>query len=110
VSIVLLRIVSRPLRRATWREFAYLLLGLPLSVVAFGVELFFLVSGGVLLITLLGVPVLLAGAYVNRFLARLERRRAGFLLGERIESRYRDTSGVGFWRRVRIVGTDPQTW
>jgi hypothetical protein len=108
VSIV--RIVTRPVRAETWRELAYVVLGLPLSVLVFGLELAVVVSGSVLLITLIGVPILLAGAYMNRFFADVERRRAGFLLRARIEAGYRDASGVGFWRRARIVGGDPQTW
>jgi signal transduction histidine kinase len=109
-GIVVVRILLRPVRLETWRELAYLALGLPLSMIAFGLELAVLIAGGVLLITLLGVPILLAGAYMNRFFADLERRRAGFLLRERIDGRYRDTSGARFWRHARIVGGDPQTW
>jgi hypothetical protein len=37
VSIV--RIVTRPVRAETWRELAFLVLGLPLNVLVFGLEL-----------------------------------------------------------------------
>jgi len=104
------RILLRPLRVETWRELLYLLAGFALSIVVF-VALVTLFSVGVsLLITLVGIPILLATAYVNRFFADLERRRAGFLLRERIVGRYRDASGAGFWHRVKVVATDPQTW
>jgi hypothetical protein len=71
-GIMVVRILLRPVRLETWRELAYLALGLPLSMIAFGLELAVLIAGGVLLITLLGVPILLAGAYMNRFFADLE--------------------------------------
>jgi signal transduction histidine kinase len=103
-------IVLRPLRRQTWKELAYLALGLPLSVVAFALELTIVVSGSVLLITLIGIPILVAGAYANRVLTNVERRRAGFLLGERIEARYRSSPESRFWPRVKTIGGDPQTW
>jgi signal transduction histidine kinase len=103
-------ILLRPVRLATWRELAYLLLGLAMSVVVFAVLVTLLTLGVSLLITLIGIPILLATAYVNRSFADLERRRAGFVLGERAPRRYRDASGGGFWHRVRVVTTDPQTW
>jgi signal transduction histidine kinase len=100
----------RPLRPATWRELAYLLLGLVMSVVVFTVLVTLLSLGLGLLITLVGLPILLATAYVNRWFADAERWRAGFLLRDRVGRRYRDGSGRGFWQRVRVVATDPQTW
>jgi signal transduction histidine kinase len=81
-----------------------------LSVVVFTVLVTLLSLGLGLLVTLLGLPILLATAYVNRWFADAERWRAGFLLRERIGRRYRDAAGGGFWRRVRVVATDPQTW
>ena len=103
-------IVVRPLRTATWRELGYLLLGLVMSVVVFTALVTLLSLGLGLLITFVGLPILLATAYVNRWFANAERWRAGFLLRERIGRRYRDASSRGFWQRIRIVGTDPQTW
>jgi signal transduction histidine kinase len=88
-------ILLRPVRLATWRELAYLLLGLAMSVVVFAVLVTLLTLGVSLLITLIGIPILLATAYVNRSFADLERRRAGFVLGERVPRRYRDASGGG---------------
>ena len=46
--------------RTTARESAYLALGLPVSVVAFAVLVAGLTAGGVLAITLIGLPVILA--------------------------------------------------
>jgi signal transduction histidine kinase len=86
------------------------LLGFAASIVTF-VLLVTLVSVGLsLLITLVGIPILLATAYVNRWLADVERWRAGFLLRRQVGRSYRDASGRGFWHRARVVATDPQTW
>jgi signal transduction histidine kinase len=103
-------LLLRPLRGPTWRELAYLLLGLAMSIVVFTVLVTLLSLGLGLLVTFVGLPILLATAYVNRWFADAERRRAGFLLRERVGRRYRGVSHRGFWHRVRVVGTDPQTW
>src|SRR5262249_47138075 len=105
-----LSVVRRPVRAVTWRELAYLLLGFAMSIVTF-VVLVTLVSLGVsLLITFVGLPILLATAYVNRWFADVERRRAALVLGEPVARHYRDVENPGFWQRVRVVATDPQTW
>jgi signal transduction histidine kinase len=106
----LLRVLLRPLRVETWRELAYLVAGFAMSIVTFVVLVTLLSVGLSLLITLVGIPILLASAYVNRWFADVERARARFLLRLPVGRRYRDASGSGFWRRVQIVGTDPQTW
>src|SRR5262249_15763846 len=105
-----LAIVTRPVRADTWRELVYLLLGFCMSIVTFVVLVTLLSLGVSLLITLVGIPILLATAYVNRWFAHVERWRAGFVLRDRIDGWYRNASGVGFWKRARIVATDPQTW
>jgi signal transduction histidine kinase len=103
-------IALRPVRLATWRELAYLLLGFVMSIATFAVVVTLVSLGVSLLVTLVGVPILLATAYVNRWFADLERRRAAFLLREPVGRSYRDPSRPGFWQRVRAVATDPQTW
>jgi signal transduction histidine kinase len=103
-------VLLRPVRATTWRELAYLLLGFGLSIVVFTTLVTLLALGVGLLVTLVGIPILLATAYVNRWFADAERWRTGFVLRERIGRRYRDASGRGFWHRVRVVATDPQTW
>ncbi|HEX5027436.1 MAG TPA: sensor domain-containing protein [Gaiellaceae bacterium] len=100
----------RPLRASTWRELANLLLGFVMSIVVFVVLVTLTSVGLSLLITLVGIPILLATAYVNRWLADLERYRAGLVLSERVGRHYRDASGGGFWHRARVVASDPQTW
>lgn len=76
-------IVTRPFRLQAWKELAYLLLGLPVGVVTFTVVVTGVALGVSLLITLVGIPVLVATAYADRGLAWLERRRAALVLGAR---------------------------
>ena len=59
-------LLGRPLRAATWREALHLLLGFVMSVVVFIVLVTLLSLGLGLLVTLVGLPILLATAYVNR--------------------------------------------
>jgi DNA-binding NarL/FixJ family response regulator len=81
-----------------------------MSIATFVVLVTLLSLGVSLLVTLVGVPILLATAYVNRWFADLERRRAAFLLQEPVGRRYRELGRPGFWHRVRVVASDPQTW
>jgi signal transduction histidine kinase len=106
MTSILLRIT----RLQTWRELAYLLLGGALSIVAFVVLVVGVSVGFGLLVTLIGIPVLLATAYANRGLAWLERRRAALVLGAPIEQSYRRPRRKGILARVTTVATDPQTW
>jgi signal transduction histidine kinase len=103
-------ILTRPLRAATWRELAYLLLGGAMSVVAFAVVVGGLTTIAVLLITLIGIPLFVGFAYVNRGLARLERRRTAFLLREPVAGVYKPPVRRGFVPLLKAVVTDSQTW
>ncbi|MEV8568600.1 sensor domain-containing protein [Streptomyces sp. NPDC051322] len=69
-----------PFEGRTWREFGYLMLSLPISIVlfTFGITLFSLGVG--LVITFLGIPVLAAGLAMCRGFGALERARARALL------------------------------
>ncbi|WP_405938291.1 sensor domain-containing protein [Streptomyces sp. NBC_00726] len=69
-----------PLEARTWREFCYLLLSLPISIVlfTFAITMFSLSAG--LLVTFLGIPVLAAGLVLCRGFGMLERTRARALL------------------------------
>ncbi|MHC0431562.1 sensor histidine kinase [Streptomyces sp. O3] len=69
-----------PIEARTWREFGYLLLSLPISVVMFSYAVTMVALGAGLLITFVGVPVLAAALAGCRALATLERVRARALL------------------------------
>ncbi|MFJ4619026.1 sensor histidine kinase [Streptomyces sp. NPDC088812] len=70
-----------PVEARAWREFAYLLLSLPISVVLFTFVVTMLSLGAGLLVTFLGIPVLAAGLAGCRGLGSVERARARALLG-----------------------------
>jgi signal transduction histidine kinase len=69
-----------PFEGRTWREFGYLLLSLPLSVVFFSLALSLAAAGAGLVVTFLGIPVLAAALAVCRGFGAVERARARALL------------------------------
>ncbi|WP_030262673.1 sensor histidine kinase [Streptomyces violens] len=74
-------VLRAPFSGRTWREFLYLLLGLPIAIVMFTYAVTMTSLGAGLLITFLGIPVLAAGLVGCRGLGALERVRARALLG-----------------------------
>lgn len=104
-------IVLRPLRLRTWTELAYLLSGLPAGIVSFTVVVTGVATGVSLLITLVGIPVLVATAYVDRWLAWVERRRAALVLGRPIADpvlRRPERPGALAW--LKALAVDSHTW
>ncbi len=91
-------------------DFAYLVLGLPIGIVSFTVAVTGLSLAAGLLITLIGIPVLLATLVACRGLAALERARAGFVLGEPIPHAERTWKRDGAWETTKAVLTDPGAW
>ncbi|QYX78120.1 sensor histidine kinase [Streptomyces akebiae] len=70
-----------PFEARSWREFGYVLLGLPIGILLFTYAVTMVSVGAGLLITFLGVPVLAAGLAGCRGFGALERARARALLG-----------------------------
>ncbi|WP_251094506.1 sensor histidine kinase [Streptomyces sp. Caat 7-52] len=70
-----------PFEARTWREFGYVLLSLPVSVVLFSWTVTMVALGAGLLVTFLGIPVLAAALAGCRGFGVLERGRARGLLG-----------------------------
>ncbi|MGW7386977.1 sensor histidine kinase [Streptomyces sp. NPDC054794] len=70
-----------PIEARSWREFAYVLLSLPVGILMFVYAVTMMSLGAGLLVTFLGVPVLAAGLAGCRGLGVLERARARGLLG-----------------------------
>ncbi|WP_039947882.1 sensor domain-containing protein, partial [Streptomyces sp. NRRL S-118] len=105
-----------PLEARTWREFAYLLLSLPLSVFYFAVALTMASLGAGLLVTFLGIPVLAGALAVCRGFGALERARARGLLGAEIAdpvpvpSRSGRESGAGMMAWVGGVLRSGVSW
>lgn len=103
-------LLTRPFRLQTWREVLYLLLGLPASVAMFTVAVTGLSVGGGMLITLIGIPILVATAYLHRALAWFERHRAWLVLGRSIQGVYRVPERPGVLARLKTLALDAQTW
>ena len=104
------KVLLRPVQLSTWRELAYLLLGGPVSIVAFVVFVTGVSFGLGMLVTLVGIPILFATAYAFRGIAWAERHRAVLVLGGRIGQSYRRPARPGMLQRAKTVALDPQTW
>ncbi|MEV6171206.1 sensor histidine kinase [Streptomyces sp. NPDC051954] len=70
-----------PFEARSWREFTYVLLSLPVSILLFTYAVAMVSLGAGLLVTFLGVPVLAAGLAGCRGFGSLERAQARGLLG-----------------------------
>ncbi|MFI8949118.1 sensor histidine kinase [Streptomyces sp. NPDC053750] len=73
-----------PFEARSWREFGYVLLGLPIGILLFTFAVTMVSLGAGLLVTFLGVPVLAAALAGCRGFGMLERARARALLGLRV--------------------------
>ncbi|MFD6891268.1 sensor histidine kinase [Streptomyces sp. NPDC059957] len=74
------RVVRAPFEGRTWREFGYLLVGLPLSTLYFSLAITGVSLGAGLLVTFLGVPVLAGVLAMCRGFGRVERARVRGML------------------------------
>jgi hypothetical protein len=97
---------------ATYRAIAYLLLGLPMGIISFVLVVTGLSVGFGLLVTLLGIPVLVATLLVVRTMAGFERQLASSLLDAPMPRFVRGPGEYGgfWWRRVRELLTDRRTY
>ncbi|MEU6545881.1 sensor domain-containing protein [Streptomyces sp. NPDC046859] len=73
-------VLRAPFAARSWREFGYVLLGLPISIMLFVYAVTMVSLGAGLLVTFLGVPVLAAALAGCRGFGALERTRARALL------------------------------
>ena len=94
----------------TYGRILYLLLALPLGIAEFTFLVTTISIGLGLLVTLVGVPILIATIYVWRWIAGLERRLIGVLTGRVIPSPYRPDPPGSWWDRLRARLADPATW
>ena len=101
------------------RDSLYLLLGLPMGILAFTVIVTGWSTGLSSIITLVGVPITMATIFATRGVANIERHRAAIVTGEAIAGRYRVTlplhrddyrSGRALWERSKAILLDGQTW
>jgi signal transduction histidine kinase len=104
----LIRTILEP---RTYGPILYLLLALPLGVAEFAFLVTAISFGFSTAITLIGIPVLVASVYAWRWLAELERRLIGRLVGVEIPSPYRPDPVSGrWWTRFAARLADPATW
>jgi signal transduction histidine kinase len=73
-------VLRAPVEGRTWREFGYLLVGLPLSTLYFSLAITGISLGAGLLVTFLGVPVLAGVLAMCRGFGMVERARARGML------------------------------
>jgi signal transduction histidine kinase len=96
----------------TWKEVAYLLLNLPVAVFGFVYAITVLSVGGSLTITVVGLPLLALSLLGARQLGKLERARARWLLGVRVEepTPLPLAKGGGLMQRLWMALKDPVGW
>ncbi|MFJ6391903.1 sensor histidine kinase [Streptomyces sp. NPDC091972] len=102
-----------PFEGRSWREFGYVLLSLPISVLMFAYAVTMISLGAGLLVTFLGIPVFAAGLAGCRGLGALERARARGLLGLEVGDpeplRMRKSGFMGWIGAVLKSGTSWRT-
>ena len=106
------RVLGVVAQRDSYRNIAFLLLGLPLGTVWFAV----LVSGisvaaSMLVVALLGIPMLVGLWYVTRAFANVERSVATALLDQRLPRVRMNAPHRGnLWVRLRTMTGDRDRW
>jgi Putative sensor len=97
------------LSKAPWSAAWYLLGYLVISGVLFSIALTVAALGVGLSITLLGIPVLIAAAFMIRWCANIERARIRLVDPQLVTARYREPA-AGVLGNLRTRWTDPATW
>lgn len=102
------------LRRAfssePWRASLFLLTSFVVAVFWFVVLVTLIATGTSTVVTLVGIPILIASVYIWQQGARVERWRVGVMLREPIPDPYRPTPDGPWWERFKSLITDPAIW
>ena len=107
----LARALRAPFELRTWKETLHLLLNMPIGVATFTIIVTGFATGFGLLITLIGIPILIAMLYVSRAMGWFERGRAKALLDLDVPSPYRPDPQRDTWYRPFLSrASDPATW
>ena len=105
------RALRAPFELQTWKDTAHLLLNLPVGIATFTIIVTGFTLGFSLLITLIGIPILLALVYVSRWMGAFERVRAALFLDAEVPRPYRPDPPNDTWWRIYVSrATDPATW
>jgi hypothetical protein len=99
-------VFSTALWASVWYMFAYLFVAWGL----FAAALIILVGGGLLSVTLVGLPVLIAAAALIRGCANFERARLRTVDPEPVTGAYREDAGSGIAARLKARWGDPAVW
>jgi hypothetical protein len=92
------------------REAAYLTAGLFTSILAFTVWVTCVTLSLTLAVFIIGLPIMLASAYVFRWTAELDRQTVSLFLGRSVRGRYQDHRADTFLGRLGATFRDAQTW
>src|SRR5262245_35462586 len=107
----LVRALRAPFELRTWQETIHLLLNMPVGIATFTIIVTGFATGLGLLITLIGIPILIAMLYVSRAMGWFERGRAKLLLDLDVPSPYRPEPPRDTWYRPFLSkASDPATW
>ncbi|WP_327273552.1 sensor domain-containing protein [Streptomyces sp. NBC_01224] len=101
------------LDRWTWKEIAYLLANLPMTISGFVYTVFMICIGVGLAVTVIGLPLLAAGLHGARLIGRAERGRARAMLGVGIDEpspMVLSRREQGFFPWLWSSLTDPVGW
>ena len=105
------RFLAPLIRRRTYLATLDLLLDLVFGVLWFSVFTTLVATGGSLLITLIGLPILTATFLLSRGAGWFERRRANALLGTEIADPIRrPAKGTSTWQKLLAPFRDRTTW
>src|SRR3954468_5241567 len=92
------------------REAAYLTAGLLTSILALTVWITCVTLSLTLAVFIIGLPIMLASAYVFRWAAEFDRQSVSLFLGRTVRGRYQDHRADTFFGRMAATFRDPQTW
>lgn len=93
-----------------WLNVLFLFSSFPIGVAAFVLLVTFGSLGLGLLITIVGLPLVALTVWIWISIAKLERFRVRWLLGQPIPAPYRPVPEMATWKRAKIVMTDPAVW
>src|SRR4030095_14776443 len=97
---LVVRALRAPFELRTWKETIHLLLNMPIGIATFTIVVTGFALGFGLLITLVGIPILIALLYVSRAMGWFERGRAKLLLDLDVPRPYRPDTTRDRWARV----------
>jgi hypothetical protein len=106
------RLLTEPFHRRTWKETAYALIALPVSLTWFVVLVAMLSFGAGLVFTLVGVPIIVLTLHAARFADNADRRLARTLLDSDVplSPRAREGGDSGVVRRMVCELRDRENW